>query len=50
MKGHGLLLFQKEVICGRDLVVFIVLDIRYSLAEVAIWTNPRRVEAVLDFA
>lgn len=45
-----LLLFQKKVISGRDLVVFIVLDIRYSLAEVAIWTNPRRVEAVLDLA
>lgn len=45
-----LLLFQKEVVCWRDLVVFIVLDIRYSLAKVAIRADARRVEAVLDFA
>ena len=45
-----LLLFQKKVISWRDLVVFIVLDIRYSLAQVAIWADARRVEAVLDFA
>ena len=45
-----LLLFQKKVISRRDLVVFIVLDIRYSLAKVAIWADARRVEAVLDLA
>lgn len=30
--------------------MFIVLDIRYSLAQVAIWADARRVEAVLDLA
>ena len=45
-----LLFLQEKIVCRGNLVMLIVLNIRYSLCQIAVWTDPRRVEAVLDLA
>ena len=45
-----LLLFEEQVVGGGDLVVLVVLDVSYRLAQVAVRIYARRREAVLDFA
>ena len=48
--SFSLLLFDQQVVCGCNLVMFVVLYIRYSLIKVTIGCDARRHEAVLDLA
>ena len=32
------------------MIMLIILDVRYSLGQITVWTNSRGIEAILDFA
>ena len=48
--GFPLLLFEQQVVGGRDLVVLVVLDVSYGLTQIAVRTYARSCKTVLDFA
>jgi len=48
--GFPLLLFEQQVVGGRDLVVLVVLDVSYGLTQIAVGTYARSCKTVLDFA
>ena len=45
-----LLFLEEQVVCGRNLVMLIILNIRYSLCQVTVRADSRSVETVLDLA
>ena len=46
--GLTLAFLEQEVVCRSNLVVFVVLNVRHSLVQVAVGRNPTGREAVLD--
>ena len=34
-----LLFLQEKIVSGRDLIVLIILNVSYGLAQIAVWTN-----------
>ena len=46
----SLFLLKQQVVCRCNLIMLIILNIRYSLCQIAIRTNTRGVETVLDLA
>jgi hypothetical protein len=34
-----LLSLEKQIVCGRNLVVLIILNVSYSLIQITVWTN-----------
>jgi len=46
----SLLFLEKQVICWRNLVMLIILNIRYSVCQVAVRADSGSVETVLDLA
>ena len=45
-----LLSFQEQVICWRYLIMFVVLDVSYSLVQITVWADAWSCKAVLDLA
>lgn len=46
----SLLFLKQQVVCRCNLVMLVILNIRYSLCQVTIRANSGSVETVLDFA
>lgn len=46
----SLLFLKQQVVCRGNLVMLVILNIRYSLCQVTIRANSRSIETVLDLA
>ena len=46
----SLFFLEEKIVCRRNLIMLIILNVSYGLAQIAVWTNTRRCETILDLA